>query len=83
MLPFQVAGNLATISFTDVQEGFTGQGNANANPLFIDSDYRLSPESVCVDAGDPAATDNDACSPPSGTVRNDMGAYGGPLGCAW
>jgi hypothetical protein len=82
-VPFQVTGNVVTVTYTDVQGGFAGEGNISANPLFIDADYRLSSESTCVDAGDPVATDDDACSPPSGTVHNDMGAYGGPLGCAW
>ena len=36
-------------------------------------DFRLSPVSPCIDAGDPAAGYNDR----DGT-RNDIGAYGGP-----
>jgi hypothetical protein len=82
-VPFQVTGTPVTITYTDVQGGFAGEGNISANPIFLDADYRLSSESACVDAGDPVATDDDTCSPTSGTVRNDMGAYGGPLGCNW
>lgn len=81
--PFQVAGSIVTIMYTDILGGFAGQGNMSANPFFIDTDYRLSSESACVDAGDPMATYDDACSPLSGTIRDDMGAYGGPLGCTW
>lgn len=82
-VPFQMMGSVATITYSDIQGGFPGDGNISANPLFIDADYRLSSGSTCIDAGDPVTTDDDACSPVSGTIRNDMGAYGGPLGCAW
>jgi len=39
-----VAGSLATITYCDVQGGFTGAGNINADPLFVDAaagDYHL------------------------------------------
>ena len=40
--------------------------------------------SRCIDAGDPSSAYNDSCFPPSlGTVRNDLGAYGGPGACCW
>ena len=45
-------------------------------------DFPLQPTSPCIDTGDPAAQHNDACLPPAqGTLRNDMGAYGGPDNC--
>ncbi len=53
-------------------------GNIAADPAFTDaagSDYNLGASSPCVDAGDPAAGSSDADG-----SRNDMGAYGGPLG---
>jgi hypothetical protein len=40
----------------------------------IDVDYRLSPGSPAIDAGDPAVADQDRDG-----SRNDMGAFGGPL----
>lgn len=52
-----------------------GQGVLNAAPLFGFADVHLSPESPCVDSGDPASTDADGS-------RADMGSYGGPNG-AW
>lgn len=47
-------------------------GDLSRAPVFA-SNYQLSAESPCIDAGSPIATDND----PDGT-RNDQGAYGGP-----
>lgn len=45
------SGNL-TISYSDIQDGWPGVGNINADPLFED-DYHLSEGSECIDAGDP------------------------------
>ena len=60
-------------------------GNIDLEPLFAGEwDYRLSLESLCIDAGDPDPAYNDACFPPSlGSERNDMGAYGGLGACGW
>jgi len=45
-------------------------------------DYRISPYSPCVDAGDPDPAYDDNCIPPAhGELRNDMGAFGGPMTC--
>lgn len=53
----------------------------DADPLFVDAstgNYLLSSSSPCIDAGDPSSEWNDIFLPPSlGTVRNDLGAYGG------
>ena len=49
----QIAGAVA-VSFSDVQGGWTGAGNIDADPLFVDpdnGDFRLSPGSPCRDAG--------------------------------
>jgi hypothetical protein len=51
-------------------------GNICADPLFADpknSDFRLRPDSPCINAGNPASIYNDPDE-----SRNDMGAYGGP-----
>ncbi len=64
-----------------------GEGNISVDPMFVDAvsgDFRLMKGSPCIDAGNPAAEYFDACIPPGrGTVRNDMGAYGGPQNCGW
>jgi len=47
-----------TITYSDVQGGWTGMGNIDADPLFINpinSDYHLQPSSPCIDAGDNSA----------------------------
>jgi parallel beta-helix repeat protein/predicted outer membrane repeat protein len=53
------------VSFSDVQGGWPGDGNLDADPLFVDpqgpdknagtedDDLRLAPLSPCIDAGDP------------------------------
>ena len=72
------------IAYSDVEGGWPGTGNIDQEPLFSDTLFHLSAGSPCIDAGDPDVAYNDQCFPPSqGTARNDMGAYGGPLGCAW
>ena len=51
------------VKYTDVEGGWTGEGNINANPCFVQSgywdadgvwvegDYHLLPDSPCIDAG--------------------------------
>jgi parallel beta-helix repeat protein len=65
------------------------------NPLFIDSlnnDFHLQDTSACIDKGNPDQQYNDpedpnkpgyALYPALGTLRNDMGAYGGPFASSW
>jgi predicted outer membrane repeat protein len=68
-----------------------GIGCIEANPLFINhplwGPYYLGSGSPCIDAGDPSTNYNDiedpnnpgfALPPSQGTLRNDMGCYGGP-----
>ncbi len=53
--------------------GFTGTGNIDSDPLFVnpdDGNLNLQSNSPCIDAGNPDPQYND----PDGT-RNDMGAY--------
>jgi uncharacterized protein YfiM (DUF2279 family) len=64
-------------------------------PLFVDSlrnDYHLRAVSPCIDKGHPDQEYNDpadpnrpgfALYPAQGTLRNDMGAYGGPYETSW
>jgi hypothetical protein len=75
----------ATVTYSDVLGGHDGDGNIDEFPDFIFApiDLRLYPESPCVDAGNPAARYNECVPPSLGTVRNDMGAYGGPGACKY
>ncbi|OGV47482.1 MAG: hypothetical protein A2X46_14260 [Lentisphaerae bacterium GWF2_57_35] len=66
--------NICGLSFYGLTPGVC---NISTNPMFVNvaDDYRLQPASPCIDRGSPAAQYTDA----NGT-RNDMGAFGGPLG---
>ncbi|MHC4739014.1 MAG: right-handed parallel beta-helix repeat-containing protein [Planctomycetota bacterium] len=51
-------GCSASVSYTDVQGGWPGTSNINADPLFVDADnddLHLLPTSPCIDAGDNTA----------------------------
>lgn len=76
------------VRYSDVQGGFQGTGNLDLEPAFADTlDYYLTPTtSPCIDAGNPDSVFSDledstvtgmARWPALGTLRNDMGAYGG------
>ena len=62
-----------TVSYCDIQNGWPGTGNIDTEPLFVDTEgdnYELSPDSPCIDSGDPAAE-----VPQNGGDRVDMGAF--------
>ncbi len=75
-------GDKPTVTYSDITGGYTGKGNIDANPLFVDSnagDYRLQYGSPCIDAGDPNAPalplfDKDG-NPRVINEIPDMGAY--------
>jgi predicted outer membrane repeat protein len=70
--PDGIVGDSTTVTYSDVQGGWQGEGNIDADPLFVDpenGDYHLQSTSPCIDAGDP-----DSPPDPDGT-RADMGAY--------
>ena len=67
-----ISSGSVTATYSDIQGGFTGTGNIDSDPLFIDAgsgDYHLQSTSPCIDAGDPASPLD-----PDGTIA-DMGAY--------
>jgi len=69
-----------TVSYSDVKEGYSGEGNINSDPLFMDesgNDYHLSTGSPCIGKGtsEGAPTiDFRGGKRPQGTGY-DMGAY--------
>lgn len=55
----EIEGGTVNVSYSNVQGGWTGTGNIDADPLFVDAangDFHLTADSPCVDAGNPAAT---------------------------
>ncbi|HIJ54387.1 MAG TPA: hypothetical protein HPP66_14740, partial [Planctomycetes bacterium] len=76
----------ATVSYSDVQGGWPGIGNINADPLFLDpaiGEYHLLPGSPCIDAGYNSAVPPSVVTDLDGNPRIidgtvDMGAYEGP-----
>ena len=75
------------ITNTNIEGGWIGAGNIDEDPLFIENTpLILQDGSPCIDKGDTSAANYDwedpdnpgfALSPALGTLRNDMGAYGG------
>jgi len=68
--PFDIAGSL-TITYSDIEGGYGGEGNIDQDPLFVDqdnSDFRLTENSPCIDTGDPDSPNDPDAS------RSDMGA---------
>ncbi len=52
----QITGDV-TVNYSNVEGGWSGTGNGNSDPLFVNAagdDYRLSVSSPCIDAGDPS-----------------------------
>lgn len=83
----QIQG-IGDVTFSNVQDGYDGDGNLDIDPEFItNNNLLLDITSPCVDVGNPDMEYNDpedpnsageALFPAQGLVRNDMGAYGGP-----
>jgi hypothetical protein len=74
---------VSRITYNDVQGGWSGTGNIDADPLFVDAannDYYLHSDSPCINSGDPDyipepnETDLDG-NPRIFNNRIDMGAY--------
>ena len=48
----QIYGQMFIIEYCDVQGGWPGEGNINADPLFVGgSNYHLTADSPCIDSG--------------------------------
>ena len=63
--------NVGSVMYTDVEGGWSGTGNIDADPRFwgpVHGDYHLLPDSPCIDTGDPTRQDADG-------TRIDMGAF--------
>jgi hypothetical protein len=85
---YLTGGGTADVTYSNVEGGFTGDGNLDTDPMFDGESYLLSALSPCIDAGDPDSAYNDpedsgnpgfAAFPSLGSLRNDIGAYGGPM----
>ena len=82
----QVDGSVQ-VTYSDVEGGYVGMGNIDLDPDFADKlNYYLSVTSPCIDAGNPDTVYYDVANPGKtgfallpalGTLRNDMGTYGG------
>lgn len=89
----QIGGpEILTVTYSDVQGGWPGVGNINADPMFRSYrgfDHVLAPGSPCIDAGDPMLEDGMYDTHPRwpnwyrNGARSDMGAYGGPENAGW
>ncbi|MGB2807802.1 MAG: right-handed parallel beta-helix repeat-containing protein [Sedimentisphaerales bacterium] len=65
-------GTHVSVSYSNVQGGWGGEGNIDADPCFaFGSDYHLMPDSPCIDAG----TNN----PPGGLPTHDPDGNARPL----
>lgn len=76
------SGGSVSANYSCIQELWPGIGYITTDPLLNPLNSSLLDGSPCIDAGNPSASLNDACLPPGKvTVRNDMGASGGPGNC--
>ena len=69
-------GSTITVTYSDVQGGWPGDGNLDADPYFLDSDqdnFRLGPGSPCIDTG------NNAAVPPDVADLDDDGDPNEPI----
>jgi hypothetical protein len=84
-----VFGSNPTLTYCNVQGGYPGAGNIDADPMFTTNpyhgfDYLLRPQSPCIDSGRPSL--EDGINWPEwydNGPRSDMGAYGGPGNVGW
>ena len=83
-----------TITYSDIQGGWEGEGNIDEDPLltlksWFGFDYGLRTASPCIDSGDPILEDEVYDRHPLcpdwyvNGARSDMGAFGGPGNGNW
>ncbi len=84
---YSAEGGSMVATYCDIQNGQAGKGNIKTDPLMSDDGFQLTDLSPCLDKGDSTDIYNDpeesghpgmAHTPARATLRNDMGAYGGP-----
>ncbi len=73
--PDEIANSSSTpvVTYSDVQGGYAGEGNINADPLFanpVGGDLRLLPGSPCIDAGNSTALPVGLMADLDGNVRS-------------
>ncbi|MDX1699531.1 MAG: right-handed parallel beta-helix repeat-containing protein [Melioribacteraceae bacterium] len=78
------------ITYSNVEGEYPGEGNINLDPLFCNTEYGVLNKNIspCIDAGNPEISNNDFGQsspeyPALGSLRNDMGAFGGPHSQWW
>jgi hypothetical protein len=75
-----------TVAYCDVQGGWSGTGNINADPQFVNAagyDYHLTAGSPCIDAGDPVSPpDPDGTRADIGALYFDQGSVPPPVSVA-
>ncbi len=78
---------LTYVTYNNIMKGRARLGEVYLNPQFSDFGFYLTQESPCIDTGNPELQYFDredqqnttmAFAPSLGSIRNDIGAYGGP-----
>ena len=77
----QIAGSMLA-TYSDIQNGFSGEGNIRLNPIF-NGLYVIVQPSPTIDAGNPDPEFVDIFPPGQGSTRNDLGYTGGPATQHW
>ncbi|UCD76889.1 MAG: right-handed parallel beta-helix repeat-containing protein [Phycisphaerales bacterium] len=71
-LPTEMSGGGTTATYCNIEGGEPGEGNIDADPLFVDPDnynFRIGPGSPCIDAGDNYAVPDDVDADLDGNPR--------------
>ena len=70
--PNQISGSTTVVTYSDVQGGWSGTGNIDADPMFVDpdnEDFRLAAGSPGIDAADNTAVPDDITTDLDGNPR--------------